>query len=153
LPSLSEEMALALFQRVADLGRFEPARSVLPQLLSEQGPFGSLEALAHGESGKLLTQLAIVLPDEVAVHLSSLISAASLDYLLGETAGRRDMVWTLEKLVWHRRTFESAANSLLRLALAENETWANNATGTWVDLFGTMLPGISPNRSQVQSCG
>ena len=143
LPVLSEEMALGLFQRVADLGRFEPARSVLPRLLARDGPFGSLDALEHEPSGKLLTQLAIVLPDEVARHLSGLLEAASLDDLRARTAARRDLVWTLEKLVWHRRTFETAANSLLRLALAENETWANNATGTWIDLFGTLLPGTA----------
>ena len=54
----------------------------------------------------------------------------------------------MEKLAWHRRTFPTAANGLLRLALAENETFANNATGTWVDLFGTLLPGTAATPSQ-----
>jgi len=143
LPELDEEMALALFRRVADLGRFEPARSVLPQLLSQRGPFASLQQIELSGLGRMLTQLAIVLPDEVAQHLSELIEIASLDELRTETRSRRDLVWTLEKLAWHRRTFTSAANSLLRLALAENETFSNNATGTWVDLFGTMLPGTA----------
>jgi hypothetical protein len=136
LPELDEEMALSLFRRVADLGRFEPARSVLPQLLSENGPFASLQEIESGGLGTLLTQLAIVLPDEVALHISELIEPASIDELRAQTRSRRDLVWTLEKLVWHRRTFTSAANSLLRLALAENETFANNATRTWVDLYG-----------------
>jgi len=96
----------------------------------------------------MLTQLAIVLPDEVALHLSELIESASLDELHGQTRARRDLVWTLEKLVWHRRTFSTAAGSLLRLALAESETYANNATGTWVDLFGTMLPGTAATPGQ-----
>jgi hypothetical protein len=143
LPLLPEEMALGLFQRIADLGRFEPVLSVLPQLLGTDGPFGSLDALEHEPTGRQLTQLAIVLPDEVATHLATLLGAASLDDLRGRVAMRRDLVWTLEKLVWHRRTFKTAADSLLRLALAENETWANNATGTWLDLFGTLLPGTA----------
>jgi hypothetical protein len=148
LPELDEEMALSLFRRVADLGRFEPARSVLPQLLSENGPFASLQEIESGGLGTLLTQLAIVLPDEVALHMGELIEPASIDELRAQTRSRRDLVWTLEKLVWHRRTFTSAANSLLRLALAENETFANNATGTWVDLFGTMLPGTAATPTQ-----
>jgi hypothetical protein len=148
LPELDEEMALALFRRVADLGRFEPARSVLPQLLSEDGPFASLQRIESGGLGTMLTQLAIVLPDEVALHLSELIEASSLDELRAQTRSRRDLVWTLEKLVWHRRTFAIAAKSLLQLALAENETFANNATGTWVDLFGTMLPGTAATPNQ-----
>jgi hypothetical protein len=49
----------------------------------------------------------------------------------------------LEKLVWHSATFEVAADMLLRLALAENETWSNNSTGTWISLFGAMLPATA----------
>lgn len=148
LPALDEEMALALFSRVADLGRFEPARAVLPQLLSEGGPFGSLSAIGVGKRGKLLTQLAIVLPDEVAWHLAELVEAAPLEDLKAQTEPRRDLVWTLEKLAWHSRTFESAANSLLRLALAENETYGNNASGVWAELFGAMLPGTAASPKQ-----
>ncbi|MGI8514630.1 MAG: hypothetical protein ACR2NT_05725 [Acidimicrobiia bacterium] len=147
LPRLDEGMALAFFRRVADLGRFEPARSVLPQLLSQSGPFSSLDKLESGGLGRILTQLAIVLPDEVAIHLWELIEQAESDRLQGQQASRRDLVWTLEKLVWHSRTFETAADSLLRLALAENETYANNAAGTWINLFGTMLPRTAASPS------
>lgn len=143
LPLLDEEMALGLFERVAELGQFEPARSVLPRLLASDGPFSSLERIESTGIGRQLTQLAIILPEDVTLHLAELIESASLGELRGQSEGRRDLVWTLEKLVWHTRTFEAAARCLLRLALAENETWANNATGTWIDLFGTMLPGTA----------
>ncbi len=148
LPLLDNDMALSLFNRIADLGRFKPARSALLRLLAKGGPFGSLVAIEAGDLVQPLTRLAIVLPDEVAIHLGDLIKTASLDELRSQTRSRRDVVWTLEKLAWHRRTFESAANSLLRLALAENETYANNAGGTWVDLFGTMLPGTAATPPQ-----
>lgn len=143
LPELDDGMALSFFRRVADLGRFEPVTSAVPQLLAPFGPFGSLERLEEGGVGRILTQLAIVLPDAVALHLGELIEQAGPETLTGQRQSRRDLVWTLEKLAWHSRTFESAADSLLKLALAENETYANNATGTWLDLFGTMLPGTS----------
>jgi hypothetical protein len=143
LPKLDEGMALALFQRVADLGRSEAVRSALPALLSGAGPFASLSRIEEMGFGRLLTQLAIVLPDELTMHLSEQIEAQSLNALREERNLRRDLVWTLEKLAWHRRTFEHAANGLLRLALAETEAYSNNATGTWVGLFGTMLPGTA----------
>jgi hypothetical protein len=54
----------------------------------------------------------------------------------------------VEKLVWHSRTFEEAADVLLRLALAENESYANNATGTWLSLFGAALPATSASPDQ-----
>jgi hypothetical protein len=148
LPRLDEGTALSLFQRVADLGRFEPAQSVLPVVLGDAGPFANLRTIERLGVGRLLTQLAIVLPDQVTLHLSEQIESESLDSLRGYSSLRRDLVWTLEKLAWHRATFESAANSLLRLALAETESYANNATGTWVALFGTMLPGTAATPSQ-----
>ncbi len=148
IPLLDSEMALSMFRRVADLGRFEPAVSALSLLLSHDGPFSSLGKIEGGRLGPMLTQLAIVLPDEIARHLSELVDAESIEQLHQRRSVRRDLVWTLEKLAWHQRTFEMAANSLLRLALAENETYANNATGTWVGLFGTLLPSTAASPSQ-----
>ncbi len=143
LPGLDREMALAFFKRVADLGRYAPAQAALIEVLGDEGPFASLEEIEARGTGELLTQLAIVLPDDVTRHLARLLDAAPEGALVQQTRSRRDLVWTLEKLVWHRENFEIAANALLRLAIEENETYANNATGTWVDLFGTRLPGTS----------
>jgi hypothetical protein len=143
LPELDDEMSLALFRRVAELGRFEPALAVLPRLIASTGPFGSIESIDSNHLGKMLTQLAIVMPEQMALHLGELIEAASVDDLRARTGARRDLVWTLEKLVWHRSTFNAAADSLLRLAIAENETFGNNATGSWLSLFGTLLPGTA----------
>jgi hypothetical protein len=148
LPLLDGEMALSLFRRVADLGRFEPAVAALTLLLSHDGPFASLGKIQRSRSGPMLTQLAIVLPDEMALHLGELIESESIEQLRERGLVRRDLVWTLEKLAWHQRTFESAANSLLRLALAENETYGNNATGTWISLFGTLLPSTAASPAQ-----
>lgn len=144
LPKVDYFMALALFRRIAHLGTFEPARTALPRLLSDPGPFSSLEKIESDGLSSLLIQLAIVLPDEVAVHLAELIEESPLDELRTLTHSKQNLVWTLEKLVWHRRTFESAANSLLKLALAEPREDRNApATRNWLELFGAMLPGTA----------
>jgi len=83
---------------------------------------------------RLLIQVAIITPSDVTTHLASLIDVASDDELRSMKTIRRNLIWALEKLVWHSATFEAAADMLLRLALAENETFSNNATGTWVSL-------------------
>jgi len=147
LPKLDEPMTLAFFRRTADLGNAEPARTELQRLLSPDGAFGSLELISERSAGRALTQLAIVMPEEVAQHLSELVSDRSLDQLRSLVDIRRDLVWTLEKLAWHSRTFEQAADTLLRLALAENESFGNNATGTWTGLFATVLPGTAARPS------
>jgi hypothetical protein len=51
------------------------------------------------------------------------------------------LVVALSELLWRRDSFAGAAELLLRLACNENEDWANNATGTWVETFQTMLGG------------
>ncbi|HEX4206858.1 MAG TPA: hypothetical protein VHZ51_22180 [Ktedonobacteraceae bacterium] len=51
--------------------------------------------------------------------------------------GRRYIIQTLERLAWRKDTFVEAAQLLLRLAEAENQTWGNNATGIWTGLFLT----------------
>ncbi|HVA07942.1 MAG TPA: hypothetical protein VNG12_14475, partial [Acidimicrobiales bacterium] len=120
LPDLDDEMMLSLLRRTADLGQFEPAQRGLLSLLSADGPFGRLDAIEEANSGRLLTQLAIVMPEKVMQHLGRLIDQSTIEDLLGYRLARRDLVWTLEKLVWHTRTFQRAADALLRLAVAEN---------------------------------
>ena len=45
----------------------------------------------------------------------------------------------LEKIAFHPDSFEDGARLLLRLAVAENETCGNNATGQFKDLFPMLL--------------
>jgi hypothetical protein len=143
LPSLDASFAERLFLRAADIGSAGPAAIALNRILGMDGPFASLAAMAEDTSSRLLIQLAIICPDEAAAHLDGLISEATDQDLRDLKSIRRNLVWTLEKLVWHSATFEVAADMLLRLALSENETFANNATGTWVGLFGGMLPATA----------
>ncbi len=146
-PACSDEMLTALFHRAAELGRFPPVREVLQRLLSKDGPFGSLERIENSNS-EFLVQLAIVLPDETMAHVSELVESAALDALRNQTASRRSLVRALEKLVWHSASFTRAADCLLRLALAENESWANNATGLWSGLFAARLPTTAASPGQ-----
>jgi hypothetical protein len=104
--------------------------------------------MTDARASRLLIQLAIVSPDEVAKHMTGLITKASPDQLRQFKSIRRDLVGALEKLVWHSTTFEVAADTLLRLALSENETWSNNATGTWLGLFSPLLPATAAKPAQ-----
>lgn len=143
LPSLDGAMAERLFQRAAQIGSTGPAAVALNKILNPDGPFGSLSSIAAEANSRLLIQLAIIAPAQATDHLAGLIDAATDDELRAMKGIRRNLIWTLEKLVWHSATFERAADMLLRLALTENETFSNNATGTWVNLFGAMLPATA----------
>ncbi|MDP9410354.1 MAG: hypothetical protein M3P70_07610 [Actinomycetota bacterium] len=147
LPSIDASLAERLFLRAADIGSAGPAAVALNRILGENGPFNSLQDMAEGSSSRLLIQLAIICPSETTAHLDALFDTATDDELRELKSIRRNLVWTLEKLVWHSTTFETAAGMLLRLALAESETFANNASGTWIGLFGGMLPATAASPS------
>ena len=155
LDRLSVPMGLALFRRLADLGRYEPAQNAVAPLLAGDGPFGSFAQLRTPDRGTLLTQLAIVLPNEVSLHISELLEGVSEETLRAHPTVSRDLVWALEKLAWHTDTFRLAADSLLRLAIADHRPGTNsvlnlisaasrnNAEPKWTSLFGTMLPATA----------
>lgn len=143
LPSLDGSMAERLFQRAAQIGSTGPAAIALNRILNRRGPFGSLASIAEEGNSQLLIQLAIIAPAQVTAHLAGLIDAATDDELHAMKGIRRNLVWTLEKLVWHSATFEPAADMLLRLAMTENETFSNNATGIWISLFSAILPATA----------
>ena len=140
IPNLDASMLMSLLRRAADLGSNGPTREIFAAFLKQEELFGSLETIEGHNLSEYLVQLAIIAPDETSRHLHDLISGADLDDLRRQTGSRRNLVWALEKLAWHSRLFESAADDLLRLSLAENETYANNAGGTWNALFGAILP-------------
>ena len=140
IPQLDDNLALYLFRRLAELGGFESSDGVLQQLLSVNGPFASLESIERDGTMRLLTQLAIALPEPVMRHLGELVELASEQELRDLSGLRRDLVWTLEKLSWHTATFNRAASCLLKLSHAEIESYGNNATGTWLALFKPLLP-------------
>jgi len=143
LPAIDSDLSERLFKRAADIGELDAASPAMTAVLGGGGPLASLSSIADGSNSALLTHFAVLAPEAVADRLANLISTASEDQLVHARGIRRDLVWALEKLAWHSRTFLVAANALLRLAVAENESYSNSASGTWVEFFGAMLPGTA----------
>ena len=65
----------------------------------------------------------------------------SREQLLEVGPGRRNLIWALEKLCFWQDTFHIAAPLLLAFAAAENESWGNNATNQFLQLFHVFLSG------------
>ncbi|GHH74887.1 hypothetical protein [Promicromonospora soli] len=143
LPTLDGDLTERLFRRATEIGDPNVVRAAVAHLLTPHGPLGTWERLGYGGNGRLLTHVAVLAPGTVTDHLISLVGGTSDGDLLAMRGIRRDLVWTLEKLAWHSATFVASADLLLRLAVNENEDYANNSSGTWVGLFGTMLPGTA----------
>ncbi|MFJ3035717.1 hypothetical protein ACIPC2_15010 [Curtobacterium pusillum] len=143
IPGLEDDLLDRLLQRAVEIGEPDTASPAVSALLGEGGPLESLVSLGRPRSGQLLGHLAVLAPVAVLGRLAKIFDGASDADLLDATSARRDLVWALSKISWHSEHFRDAAELLLRLAIAENERYSNNASGTWVELFGTMLPGTA----------
>ncbi|GAI46476.1 unnamed protein product, partial [marine sediment metagenome] len=61
--------------------------------------------------------------------------------------GRREVVWSLERIAIWRELFTGAAKILLALGEAENETYANNASGIFAELFSLGYGPLAPTEA------
>ena len=117
-------------------------KTLTEELCGTQGPFGQAEVILSNRGSRLFRSLVEVNPDATSRALSNIIHSLKEEDLFAIGGDvRRNLVWALEKLCFHESCFEESANSLLLLASAENESWSNNATGQFKQLFRTFLSG------------
>lgn len=130
-----EDFALGLYDRLVRLGAFEETRAVIRDLLSPEGFFRSLSDLKDKWKAKIFYKLALAAPEDALRLLERFLRGQTPEQLRNFVEGRRTVVSVLEYLKWFRELFPRAGRLLLALAEAENETWANNATGVWKQMF------------------
>lgn len=114
--------------------------------LLDQAPFSS-GAIAGVDDGaaRLIHVASIVNPQAAISAIERVMQGVDTDGLVAAEEGRRDLVEAIEVLLWSDDLFERAATVALRLAIAENEQWANNATGAVQGIYRVFLGGTSAN--------
>lgn len=120
-------------ERLGSMAGVDQAEELVREVLADGGPFRDIGAIAANAG--LFSALAKVVPQAAVRALERIVLPLDGASLRAFTSGRREIMWTLERLVAHRNLFPTAARLLLRLAVAENESYANNATGTFQSLF------------------
>ena len=105
---------------------------------SSGSPFGGIEGVCTSTRAEVLSALGEVDPGVVVRQLERALEDVP-DLLVVDGDARRHLVWALEKISFEPECFEPGAGLLLRLALAENESYANNATGQFKALFPLVL--------------
>ncbi len=125
------------------MGHNEKACMMLDKLLGDNSPFGNAEVINTDLGSRLFRSFVEVNPDAVADCLWSVIGSSSIDDLRLIDEGRRNLVWSIEKLCFEPRTFNKGAEMMLLLAMAENENFGNNATGQFIALFPLYLPATA----------
>ena len=137
--TLSEDMKLRMAGRLRWVSWSDKVRTFAQVLINEALP--DLASLDTKFGSKLLDRLVHLTPDATMDHLNGLIGDNTIDELKSFKDGRRHVIWALNKLVFRNQTFIPAARLLMRLGAAENETWSNNATGQFKDLYQLHLSG------------
>ncbi|MCH8836350.1 MAG: hypothetical protein IIA60_00950 [Candidatus Marinimicrobia bacterium] len=84
---------------------------------------------------KIYSNLSRAFPDIGLDYAKNKLDGVSISDLKQFKRGRREVIWALENSVRWRKYFHESAKLLCQLALAENESYGNNATGIFINLF------------------
>lgn len=112
------------------------------RLFGGQSPFVQAEEILTERGSKLFRAFVEVNPESTSNALNRVLSECSYEQLQaidGDT--RRNLVQGLEMLCFRADSFEKSSWCMLLLASAENESWSNNATGMFAQLFRVNLSG------------
>ena len=132
----------AFASRLGELEFSDKGEEIGKLILEEGLPFSSAEYLLTGTTGSQMFRALSLLNPSAAIKVAwRSLGGCSLEKLHEAKQSRRDLVRALEWLSWESAEFGDAAKLLLRLAAAENESWSNNATGSFKQLFNLYLSG------------
>lgn len=138
----------SLCSQIKYLGDNEKVKSLIGRLIDVSGPFDNVEVVNTELGSRLFRSFVEVNPIAVAENLYRLFGSMSIEQLKNVQEGRRNLVWTLEKLCFDRNTFAKGAKLMMSFGVAENETYGNNSTSEFLHLFKIHLAGTQANLSE-----
>ena len=140
LPSQLRNWFYQMFKYAAESKK---ALEIVKDLLGPKGPFQNDNHLLLNLGSPLFLILAEADPESASECLKQIIGKCDRETLLQFT-WRRNVVWALEKIAVWQDLFADAAQLLLALGEAENETWSNNASGVFAELFSPAYGVLAP---------
>jgi hypothetical protein len=123
------------------------ASGIVKELLGDKGPLQNNDYLKTELEAKFFLALTEADPESALGFLKRTVGAWSKEKLLQFTNGRREVVWALEMIAMWRELFPDVAKLLLALGEAENETWSNNASGVFTQLFSFGYGPVAPTEA------
>lgn len=138
----ANRMKRALCKRIQNMQDNEKAKYLFERLMAVGAPFHYEEVVCSDFGSQLFLAISTVNPVAVTNCLYDVVMPQSIDWtknIKGDV--RRNYIWCLERLSMPETTFRKAALLLAKFSLAENESWANNATGQLLQLFHVALSG------------
>lgn len=135
------------FDQLPYIATSERGKEFAKVILGNEGLFSDGFLLKTQFGGDFFLSLTEADPESALLCLQSTIGTWSKDELLAFKEGRREAVWALEKIAVWKELFAGAARLLLALAEAENERYANNASGIFTDLFSLGPGEVAPTEA------
>lgn len=145
----ANRMKRALCKRIQNMQDNEKAKYLFERLMAVGAPFHYEEVVCSDFGSQLFLAISTVNPVAVTNCLYDVVMPRSIDWtknIKGDV--RRNYIWCLERLSMPETTFRKAALLLPKFSLAENESWANNATGQLLQLFHVALSGTETTLRQ-----
>lgn len=138
--SLPNELRIRAARQLALINDRSISKEVTRYVCRLNGPFATLEGLQQEGAAEVLSALSEIDAEALIALLDRVLGKLTTEQLAAvEGDTRRHLVWALEKIAFLEETFEQAAMLLLSLAAAENETWGNNSTSQFKNLFPVFL--------------
>jgi hypothetical protein len=124
-------------------------QSFVENFCAANHPFGQAELLLSKQGSRLFRALVEVNPTVTNNQLHRVISRLTDKEILDiEGDVRRNLVWALEMLVFHKSCFDKSSWTLFKFAQFENENYSNNALGQFSQLFRWQLSGTEADFDQ-----
>lgn len=136
----------SMYERLRYMQDSVEAQDMIARLTeTNQGSFCNEKVVCSDMGSRLFLGMSTVNPVAIARCLHHVLVPKQIDWLRENVAesARRNLVWALEKLCFEESSYSDAVWVLARLAVAENETWGNNASSQLAQLFHIALPGTA----------
>lgn len=133
-----------LYKRLEYMQDSEAAQDLIQRLAGEaNAPFCNEKVVCSDLGSRLFLAMSSVNPGAIASCLCHVLLSKGVAWAKNNVVKeiRRNLIWALEKLCFSKDSYHDGSKALALLAAAENETWGNNATGQFKQLFHIMLPG------------
>jgi len=139
----SGRLSKEFHDRFVKLDRNELAKDIIDKLFAEGGGLYESELFDTEKGSLFIEAFAEIMPELVSKQIAQYVLPKPIEELQNFENGRRNIVWTLRRLCFIPELFAQSAECMMKLALAENESWSNNATGEFKSLFPLYLPATA----------
>lgn len=134
------DLFIPLCEQMRNLHSSESVRNFVSDYYKLSGPHCTLENFSTISGSKILYYFVEINPEACTDALTKVFGKLPKNGML-KVPNRRNIIWALEKLCFWEETFVKSAELLAKFAIAETESFGNNSTNLFFQLFGWQMSG------------